>query len=248
MKKIPILYVGAPGIGKTAKVKSKYDYCEVLLLSSQTEEDIAGIPYQENGLEKRTIPPFVQRLQKAKGSRCLFLDEIDKARREVADTLLTLITDQEKFGIPEDVEIIAAANPPEWGGGDGVSIPMMNRFSIIESGVDIEGFSNYIIEKYGKNDFILSVLDSLKSGEMPILEIIGEGLNARLTSPRSIDYALSALLFEKNEEKVIGLLTPNVASGVMRLYRKENNEETNLDNIQEMARIVSTKKINPIRL
>jgi len=248
MKKIPILYVGAPGIGKTAKVKSKYDYCEVLLLSSQTEEDIAGIPYQENGLEKRTIPPFVQRLQKAKGSRCLFLDEIDKARREVADTLLTLITDQEKFGIPEDVEIIAAANPPEWGGGDGVSIPMMNRFSIIESGVDIEGFSNYIIEKYGKNDFILSVLDSLKSGEMPILEITGEGLNARLTSPRSIDYALSALLFEKNEEKVIGLLTPNVASGVMRLYRKENNEETNLDNIQEMARIVSTKKINPIRL
>jgi hypothetical protein len=52
----PILYVGAPGVGKTAVIRSRYDHCEVLLLSSQTEEDIAGIPYQEGGNEKRTIP------------------------------------------------------------------------------------------------------------------------------------------------------------------------------------------------
>jgi hypothetical protein len=66
------------------------------------------------------VPKFIEDLRNSKASnKCLFLDELDKARREVADTILSLVTSPELFDLPNGVEIIAAANPPEWGGGDG---------------------------------------------------------------------------------------------------------------------------------
>ena len=186
-----------------------------MLLSSQTEEDIAGIPYREGSLEKRTIPPFVQRLQAASGTKCLFLDELDKARREVADTLLSLITHPEMFGIPDGTDIVATANPPEWGGGDGISQPMLNRFSVIEFLPDFDKWAGYIKNKYGNNDFVKKVIEKIEVGELPFLEANGEGLNWRMTSPRSIDNADSVCLTESDPTLLVkGLVTPNFASGL----------------------------------
>ena len=220
--RIPILYVGAPGVGKTASVLAKYDYCEVLLLSSQTEEDISGIPYREGELEKRTIPPYIQRLIAAKGTKCLFLDEIDKARREVADTLLTLITHPQKFGVPIGTDIIAAANPPEWGGGDGLSLPMMNRFSVVEFTPDFDRWKEYIHAKFGSIPFVVEITERIAKQELPFLEANGEGLGWRMTSPRSIDNAISVLLSQETDKDSLikGLVTANMASGLLSLYTK----------------------------
>lgn len=249
---IPILYVGAPGVGKTATIRKKYDYCEVLLLSSQTEEDIAGIPYREGSLEHRTIPPFIQRLQSATGTKCLFLDEIDKARREVADTLLTLVTHPEHFGIPEGTDIVAAANPPEWGGGDGLSLPMMNRFSVIPFTPDFSSWSEYIIKKYGTSPFISEVIKKIESRELPFLESNGEGLQWRMTSPRSIDYALSICLTKKDNvtELVQGLVTPNFASGILSLFTKHHTHEDRdqYSDTEEITRSVASKAFNKVIL
>lgn len=252
--KIPILYVGAPGVGKTATIREKYDYCEVLLLSSQTEEDIAGIPYREGALEHRTIPPFIQRLQEAKGTKCLFLDEIDKARREVADTLLTLVTHPESFGIPNDTDIVAAANPPEWGGGDGLSLPMMNRFSVIQFNPDFDAWSKYIVDKYGKSPFISEVLSKIAHKELPFLESNGEGLNWRMTSPRSIDYALSVCTIEKDSDYlhnlVKGLVTPNFASGLLLVFNHHFNQESidTYSDKQAFSRSIALKSFSKIIL
>jgi hypothetical protein len=256
--KIPKMYVGATGIGKTQKIKQQYGYVEVLLLSSMTEEDISGIPYREGDFEKRAIPPFVARLQQAslKNQKvCLLLDEMDKARREVSDTLLTLVTNQELFGIPESVDVIACANPPEWGGGDGVSIPMMNRFTIINAVPDVVGFISFITNKYGHldNDFIQSFVDRIKNREIPLLERIGEDFELRTTSPRSLEMAISASLDKalKTDEKkeiIKGLLTTNAASGMISLFKSNANKGEGGVDIQAISRSVGGRALQkPLR-
>lgn len=230
MKNIPILYVWPTGIGKTQKVRQEFGYTEVLLLSSLTEEDVAGIPYHEKGKEKRTIPPFVQRLQEAvqKGkSTCLFLDELDKARREVADTCLSLVTDQTMFGIPETVEIRAAANPPERWGGDGISIPMLNRFAVMHVDVDIQNSTEYLRKKYPHVD--KKLFDEFEDGTIPMLDIKGEGLNTLITSPRSIEMAIVASLSSK-PELVDWLVTPVVARHIKNFFSNTNKEDEKVYN------------------
>jgi hypothetical protein len=234
---IPILYIGAPGIGKTAKIRQQYDHCEILLLSSCCEEDIAGLPYREGDKEKRTMPKFVENINTIPENKtcCLFLDELDKSRREVADTLLTLITNPEYFGIKRKIDIVAAANPPEWGGGDGISQAMQSRFSVIESSVDIESFKNWALKKYTDKRIVKSIEKILKQ-EIPILEHVGEGYNFRLTCPRTIELAWQALLEDK-KELVFGLLTKNTASGLISCF------ETQEDKTQNIARKIGAKAL-----
>lgn len=249
---VPILYYGAPGIGKTAVTRTKYDYVEVLLLSSATEEDIAGLPYREGDKERRTTPPFVERLRARpkNESICLFLDEIDKARREVADTLLTLITHPEHFGLPERVQIVAAANPPEWGGGDGLSQAMLSRFSVIEFRADIEAWAKFMRGKY-KNQLVEQVVEGVLSNRVPLLEVNGEGFDWRLSCPRTWDLAVGALIADEPDEVIYGLLTHNCASFLCGLRpRTLKSEDMELHKVQRVARDVGSKQIinKPLRI
>jgi len=234
---IPILYVGAPGIGKTAKVRAKYNHCEILLLSSCCEEDIAGLPYRENDKEKRTIPKFAENINAIPTDKtvCLFLDEIDKARREVADTLLTLITNPRHFGINRDIDIVAAANPPLWGGGDGISQAMQSRFAIVDEAVDVKAWETWARDNY-KDSRIQKCIDMIIKKEIPILEANGEGYDFRLTCPRTIELAWKALLAGQNH-LVSGLLTTNAATGIILAFTK-NEEDTKL---QSISRSVGSK-------
>lgn len=227
--KIPKLLVGAPGIGKTEITESKYDHTEKLLTSSMVEEDIAGLIYREGEDEKRTVPAFIKRIQQAvsQGKKtCLFLDEVDKGRREVVDTLLTLITHQEQYGVPKEVDIVMACNPPEWGGGDGVSIPMLNRVAVINFVPDVSGWCDWINKKF-KHEFVEAITKRIVSGEIPILETTGEGFERRTTSPRSLTMAIGSYLsMNINEAKEIadGLLTPNVSSSVYLSFLNTSGE------------------------
>lgn len=228
--KIPTLLVGAVGAGKTATVESQYDHTEKLLTSSMVEEDIAGLVYREGEDEKRTVPAFVRRIQKAvkEGKRtCLFLDEVDKGRREVVDTLLTLITHQESYGIPKEVDIVLACNPPEWGGGDGVSIPLLNRVAIIPFVPDIAQWATWLRSQYPKNEFVELVAERVEMGEIPLLETTGEHLERRVTSPRSLHMAISAWIhYPENEAKQMsdGLLTPNAASSMYFTWKRSQEK------------------------
>lgn len=240
---IPILYIGAPGVGKTATVESQFDYVEKILLSTYTEEDIAGLPYRDGDKELRTKPQFLENLQKAvakKKTTCLFLDELDKARREVADTLLTLVQSRSigNWSLPDSTRIVAAANTPEWGGGDGISKAMQTRFSIVDFTPDIKVWSDWAREKFKNNESALNFISQIEIGRAPFLESNGEDFNFRLTCPRTIDNALMVMCDDHINHAtkvnlVRGLLTSNTASLMLSVFKTDKDST---DSFQSKAR------------
>jgi MoxR-like ATPase len=221
---IPILIVGAPGTGKTASIEAQYGYVEKLLTSTITEEDISGLPYRKGEYDYRTIPSMFRRLEdadKAGKSTCLFLDEIDKARRSVADTLLTLVCSRKvgEASLPQATDIIAAANPPEFGGGDGISPAMLSRFAVIDFVPDPAKWADWAQRQFSTSAAV-SVINAVRYGEMPIIDVAGEGLAQRITSPRTIAYSLQIIEAGKDVDRLVsGLLTASSASQILMIAR-----------------------------
>jgi hypothetical protein len=227
MPNIPTLWVGPPGVGKTATVTSTYDYVEIVLLSAMTEEDIMGIPYQIDGKEHRTQPPLFQRLQNASReskTTALFLDEIDKARREVADTLLTLVASRRigEHVLPDNCDIVAAANPPEWGGGDGVSQAMQSRFSVRHFTPNVEGWASWFVAQWKETPhetLAQKVADLFTMNTVSLLEVSGTGWDWRLTCPRTVTMAFMGMVNAPSHSEArdiaFGLLTARTADAMM---------------------------------
>lgn len=259
-----VLLVSPPGMGKTAFVLASYDHVEILLASSMVEEDIAGLPYRDGESEKRTNPPFYERLHKASKagkSTALFLDEIDKARRSVADTLLSLITSPRGYGVrqlPPDTIILGASNPPSWGGGDGISEAMSSRFSIIDYKPDIPSWCELTSAKYGEFGELVS--REVKKGHIPLLETTGEEWHTRRqTCPRTIWLSMDALMMKTpfgSQEVVKGLVTPNVADRLISLYMMSHSQTRDitdqvLEQREEVVRtnpIGKSKKVSVLRV
>lgn len=253
---VPVLLVGAPGVGKTALVQSRFDHAEVVLTSTLVEEDIAGLPYREGEYDYRTIPAIFRRLHDASDagkSTVLFLDELDKARRAVADTLLTLVASRKVGGasLPDSTCIVAAANPPEFGGGDGISDAMVSRFSVIDYAPDVCAWADWASTQFN-TPAAVRVISAVRTGEMPIFDMTGEGLNRRITTPRTITMALRALETNGYENAVFdtlsrGLLTPAVVSQVMHLVRERQNEVMGKA-IRAARSAAKLNNVQPVRL
>ncbi|WP_439684836.1 AAA+ ATPase domain-containing protein [Cupriavidus oxalaticus] len=249
---VPVLLIGAPGVGKTARVREQFDYAEVVLTSTCVEEDIAGLPYREGDFDYRTVPGLFRRLHEAADagkSTVLFLDELDKARRSVADTLLTLVASRRigSASLPDDTCIVAAANPPEFGGGDGISDAMISRFTAIDYVPEVCEWADWAVNHFDDAD-AGRVIAAVRNGEMPIFDITGEGLARRITSPRTIAMALSAMQRHGAESDMFdsvvrGLLTPATASQVLHLARTIGNEV--LERATTAARRSASQKRNP---
>ena len=252
---VPVLLVGAPGVGKTASVQAQFDHAEVVLTSTLVEEDISGLPYREGDYDYRTIPALFRRLHDASSagrSTVLFLDELDKARRSVADTLLTLVASR-KVGnatLPEGTCIAAAANPPEFGGGDGISEAMISRFSVIDYVPDVCAWADWATGQFDSSASNC-VIDAVRSGEMPVFDMTGEGLDRRITSPRTIAMTLRALEARGDSPEfdalVRGLLTPATASQVLHLVQQRGNEVMSKAT-QAARRAAKLSTIQPVRL
>ena len=221
---VPVLLVGYPGVGKTEIVKSLFGYTEILLLSAESEESLSGLPFREGNYDYRTIPAMFRRLEEADKqgkTTCLFLDELDKARRSVADSILSLISSR-KIGeatLPSKTVIVAACNPPEAGGADGISQPMLNRFTSVKLEPNVPSWIAWAKERYG-GTLASKVIECIAQNEFPICEITGEGLDMRVTSPRSLELAMKAInaLGVSNpkaiEVSLKGLLTPNAVGKI----------------------------------
>ena len=249
---VPVLLIGAPGTGKTARVRAHFDHAEVVLTSTLVEEDIAGLPYREGEYDYRTVPAIFRRLHEAANegkSTVLFLDELDKSRRAVADTLLTLIASRRvgNATLPESTCIVAAANPPEFGGGDGISEAMLSRFSAIDYVPDVCEWADWAITNFSSNES-RAVIEAVRNGELAMFDMTGEGLNRRITSPRTLAMALNAMDMHGPESHqfdvlIRGLLTPACSSQVLHIVTRTSNQL--MDKAISSMRRAASKKSNP---
>lgn len=149
---IPVLLIGAPGIGKTSTLTSiAQSLClliEVVIASVREPADFAGLPIVHQGSMKLAPPAWAQRLVD-EGQGILFIDEISTAAPAVQAALLRVVLDRVvgDLPLPPDVAIVAAANPPEQCAGCWeLSAPLSNRFVQIQWQMDAydwaEGFVN----------------------------------------------------------------------------------------------------------
>lgn len=122
-----VLFVGAAGTGKTARIKAWADSKGInlvhILASTMDDTDLSGAlsPDNTNGIVQRLASTEFDELSDVENS-VLFLDEFNRAYESVRGTLLTLIQDhtipdprvpgKERF-LPNFLFTIAAVNPSD---------------------------------------------------------------------------------------------------------------------------------------
>jgi hypothetical protein len=134
--RVPVLLWGAAGLGKSSAVREMAAAaglpCETVIASIREPSDFAGLPIvAQDGKTVTLAPPsWAERLFSA-GTGVLFLDEISTAPPAVQAALLRVVLERTvgDLSLPDDVSVVAAANPPEQAtDGWDISPPLANRF------------------------------------------------------------------------------------------------------------------------
>ena len=121
-----VLIEGLHGIGKSEQVKDYADknnlHLEILYLSHQEVGDLIGMPSIVNNITIWTKPSWLVRMQEAtlNGQACvLFLDELNRAQRDVRQTALQITLEKKlhEHKLPsldnKETLVIAAINPED---------------------------------------------------------------------------------------------------------------------------------------
>jgi MoxR-like ATPase len=154
--RVPVLLWGGPGTGKTSAVRdlaSAMNWpCEVVIASIREPSDFGGLPVVAEGRVRFAPPDWAGRLVDA-GKGILFLDEISTAAPAVQAALLRVVLERRvgDLAIPDDVAVVAAANPPEQtADGWDLSAPLANRFCHLDWQPDAAAFSEGITAGWRK--------------------------------------------------------------------------------------------------
>lgn len=138
---VPLLIWGPPGIGKTATVhalgKRLGIHVETLIASIHDPVDFSGWPVVQQGRVELHPQAWVHRLIEKGG--ILFLDEITNVPPAVQAALLRVILERVvgDIKLPDNVYILAAANPPELATDSQLLRPALaNRLSHLQYQLD----------------------------------------------------------------------------------------------------------------
>lgn len=136
---VPVLLWSDPGMGKSAVVRALAAAdgvpVETVIGSQREPVDIAGWPVVADGaVQTLALPDWAATLVEARGGY-LLLDELSTCSASVQAAMLTVALERTvgRTRLPDDVRIVAAANPPDRSaGGVDLTPPMANRFLHID--------------------------------------------------------------------------------------------------------------------
>jgi len=150
---VPVLLWGAPGTGKTSAIRAMAEAagwpCETVIASIREPSDFAGLPVVVGaGAEGSRVdfapPRWARRLAEA-GHGMLFFDEVSTAPPAVQAALLRVVLERTvgDLRLPDEVAVVAAANPPEQAAdGWDLSAPLANRFCHLQWPADARSMAD----------------------------------------------------------------------------------------------------------
>lgn len=148
---IPVVLWGKPGVGKSSFMESlQSEDVQVLTLIASIHDptDFSGLPIHVDGKVRYAIPEWVEKFE-GYDTGILFLDELSTAPPSVQAALLRVVLER-KVGfhqLPEQVRIVAAANPPDlMVGGWELSPPLRNRFVHLDWDIATETYLQALSE------------------------------------------------------------------------------------------------------
>ncbi|MFG1616024.1 AAA family ATPase [Nonomuraea wenchangensis] len=141
---LPVILWGAPGTGKTSAVTALGAAAglpvEVVVGSIREPSDFSGLPVLRDGGTWFAPPRWAERLA-AGGGGLLFLDELTTAPPAVQAAMLRVVLEGTvgDLTLPDEVRIVAAANPPDQAAdGWDLSAPLANRLIHLDWTVSAE--------------------------------------------------------------------------------------------------------------
>ena len=164
--RIPAIFWGAPGIGKTAwinaEVKDLGLHMETVISSVREPADMSGLPViTENGVTF-SIPMWAQNINKTGG--VVFFDEMTTAAPAVQASLLRVIHEGVvgETKLRDDVYFMAAANPAEYAAnGYELAGPLANRFIHLNFREDPADFCANFPTYWGKVPELKGIKDTV---------------------------------------------------------------------------------------
>lgn len=149
---LPLLFEGAPGVGKTAiltEVAASVGlHCEVVIASLREPADFLGLPVPDGDRAKYLPPAWAVRAAQAKHA-VVFLDELNTAPPAVQAALLRCVNERAigEMVLPPTVRFLAAQNKTEdAAGGWDLAAPMANRFGHLPwTSPDIQQWSSWLV-------------------------------------------------------------------------------------------------------
>ncbi|MFN8020851.1 MAG: ATP-binding protein [Acidimicrobiales bacterium] len=140
--RVPVILWGGPGTGKTSAISAMATRSElpveVVIASIREPSDFGGLPVVDERSVRFAPPMWAERLA-AEGRGVLFLDELSTAPPAVQAALLRVVLERHvgDLQLPEEVMVVAAANPPDQA-ADGWELapPLANRFCHLDWSTD----------------------------------------------------------------------------------------------------------------